>query len=243
MRHAVFRAEALCLLAHVFHQLRAHNSFRKSGKILHQRGQGELPPGFVSLQHKRFQVGARRVKRGGMAGATRAQNDDVAQFAHDCFRYSLDCEFYVWVQAALRPQTASPCPNRDLTDHSFLLPPPWFLRRASRFLEFAPVPRESSAARPASPDSSPIRPTRFETMARRRSDPAPDHSRSPSSAPARPTICRNAPVGRGWRAYSPSAWQVGSQPPKRYPPSKPGSSPWDPARAAPASPPCCAHRR
>src|SRR5215469_13262583 len=85
MRHAVFSAEALRLLAHVLDQLRPHNSVRKSGKVFHQRGHRELTAGFVSFHHKWFQVGARGIESGGVTGASGTDNDYVSSFAHECF--------------------------------------------------------------------------------------------------------------------------------------------------------------
>ena len=83
MRHAVFRAEALRLLAHVLDQLRSHDSFREAGKIFHQRGERKLAAGFVALDDKRFQIGAGGVKRGSVSGAAGTDDHDIASFAHD----------------------------------------------------------------------------------------------------------------------------------------------------------------
>ena len=47
MRHAIFRAKTLGLLAHVLDQLRPHNTFGESGEILDQGGQGKLSAGLV----------------------------------------------------------------------------------------------------------------------------------------------------------------------------------------------------
>ncbi len=82
VRHAVFGAEALGLLAHVFDQLRAQNSFGESGKVLDQRGDGELSARLVAFNDQRFQVGARGVERGSVSGASGPDDDDVASFAH-----------------------------------------------------------------------------------------------------------------------------------------------------------------
>ncbi len=82
MRRAVFGAETLRLLAHVLDQLRSHDSFGEAGKVFHQRGERKLAAGLVALDHERFQIGARRVKRGGVSGAAGTDDDDVAGFAH-----------------------------------------------------------------------------------------------------------------------------------------------------------------
>ena len=78
MRHAIFRAETFGLLAHVFNQLRAHDSFWESRKILDQRGQGELPAGFVAFNDQRFQVGAGSIDGGRETGAASAEDDSIA---------------------------------------------------------------------------------------------------------------------------------------------------------------------
>ncbi len=57
VRHAVFGAKTLSLLAHVLDQLRSHDSFRESGKILDQSGKRKLAAGFVAFDHKRVQIG------------------------------------------------------------------------------------------------------------------------------------------------------------------------------------------
>ena len=90
MRHAVFRAEAFGLLAHVLDQLRAQDAFGKSGKILDQRGHGELSAGLVAFDDQRLQVGARRVESGSVSGASGPDDDNVSSFAHGFSRCRLD---------------------------------------------------------------------------------------------------------------------------------------------------------
>ena len=80
VRHAIFGAETLRLLAHVLDQLRAQNSFGKAGEILDQRGQRKLAAGLVAFDDQRFQVGARGVEGGGVSGTAGADDDDVAEF-------------------------------------------------------------------------------------------------------------------------------------------------------------------
>ena len=82
MRHAIFRAKALRLLAHVLDQLRPHDSFRKAGEILHQCSHRKLPARLVAFDDQRFQVGARSVESGGVSGAPGADDDNIASFAH-----------------------------------------------------------------------------------------------------------------------------------------------------------------
>ena len=83
MSYAIFRAKALGLLAHVLNELRSHDSFWKAGKIFHERSERELAARFVPFNHQRFQIGPRRIQRGGMSGAAGADDDDVAGFTHD----------------------------------------------------------------------------------------------------------------------------------------------------------------
>src|SRR5579864_4990147 len=91
----VFGPEALRLFAHVFDQLRALNPFRKAGEILHHRGDRELSPGLVSLDHERFQVCASGVKSSRVSGAAGTDDNDVAD-VH--IPSSLDCKKAIWVQ-------------------------------------------------------------------------------------------------------------------------------------------------
>src|ERR1700683_2710317 len=83
MAHAVFGAETFRLLAHVLDQLWSQEAIGKAGKVLHQRGKRELAAGLVPFDHKRLQIGARRVEGGGVSGAAGTDDDDVARFAHD----------------------------------------------------------------------------------------------------------------------------------------------------------------
>src|SRR5579864_3133181 len=82
MPHAVFRAEALRLLAHVLDQLRAKDTVGESGKILDQGGEGELAAGLVAFNNQRLQVGARGVESGGVSGASGPDDDYISSFAH-----------------------------------------------------------------------------------------------------------------------------------------------------------------
>src|SRR5215469_11968770 len=82
MRHAIFRTEALRLLAHVLDQLWTENSFGKAGEILDHGGHGELSARLVAFNDQRFQVGARRVESGSVPGAPGADDNNVTSFTH-----------------------------------------------------------------------------------------------------------------------------------------------------------------
>ena len=56
--HLHLGAELLGLLAHVFDQLRSLHAIGPAGKVLDQRGDGELAAGLVAFDHERLQVGA-----------------------------------------------------------------------------------------------------------------------------------------------------------------------------------------
>ncbi len=86
MPHAQLRAEARRLLLHVLDELGALYALRPAGKVLHQRGDGELAAGLMAFQHQRLQVGARAVDGGGKSGAAGAQDDDVACGGGGVFR-------------------------------------------------------------------------------------------------------------------------------------------------------------
>src|ERR1700685_4869343 len=90
VRHAVFRAKALRLFAHVLHQLRTEDSLREAGKIFHQSRERELPSRLVSLDHQRLQVGARGIKSGRVSGASGPNNYDVAGFTHIFCGWDID---------------------------------------------------------------------------------------------------------------------------------------------------------
>src|ERR1700687_6249816 len=83
MRHAIFRAKAFGLLAHVLDQLRPKNPFGKSGKVLDQRGHRELSARLVPFDDQRFQISARRVQSRSVSGASGSDDDNVSSFAHE----------------------------------------------------------------------------------------------------------------------------------------------------------------
>ncbi len=107
----VLGAESPRLLAHVLDQLRPLDAIRKSRKIFHQGSQRELASGFMAFEHQRLQFGARRVERRGVTGATRADDDNVANILHKRCQ-ALDCGSQIWMQAHCEPtfwpQVSSP---------------------------------------------------------------------------------------------------------------------------------------
>src|SRR3954462_1402283 len=60
--HAVFCTKALSLLAHVLDQFGSLNAVRKTGKVLHERGERELSAWMMALKYKRLQIRARAVQ-------------------------------------------------------------------------------------------------------------------------------------------------------------------------------------
>ena len=78
MSEAELRAETRGLLAHVLDQLRTLDAFRPARKVLHQGRDRQLPAGLMPLDHQRMEVGACCVDSGGEPGATRADDDGVA---------------------------------------------------------------------------------------------------------------------------------------------------------------------
>src|ERR1700756_1141558 len=83
MRHAVFRAKAFGLLAHVFNQLWPKNALGKPREVLNQRGHRELSTRLVTLDDQRFQIGARGIESGRVSGAAGGDDNNVSSFAHE----------------------------------------------------------------------------------------------------------------------------------------------------------------
>src|SRR6516225_9747577 len=98
MAEVVLRPKALGLLAHILNQLGPLDAFREAGKILNQRGEGELSAGLMTFDDQRLEVGACGVESGGMSRAAGTDNDDVAN-VHSV--RLLDCASGNWVQAQL----------------------------------------------------------------------------------------------------------------------------------------------
>ena len=78
--HAQLGTEALGLLLHVLDEFGALDAFGPAGEVLDQGGDGELAAGFVAFKDERLEVGTGGVDGGGQAGASGAQDDDVAGF-------------------------------------------------------------------------------------------------------------------------------------------------------------------
>jgi hypothetical protein len=83
VRHAVFSAKTLGLLAHIFDELWTENALRKSGEVLNQRGERKLSAGLVAFNDQRLQVGARGVECGSVSGTSGPDDDNVSIFAHE----------------------------------------------------------------------------------------------------------------------------------------------------------------
>ena len=83
MAGLVFSAKASCLLAHVVDEFRALDAVGKTGEVFDQRGEGQLPAGFVSLDDERAEVGASSINGRSQSRTSRADDDDIANiFGH-----------------------------------------------------------------------------------------------------------------------------------------------------------------
>ena len=71
-------AKARCLLAHVVDEFRPLDAFGEAGKVLHQRGEGQLAAGLVAVDDEWLQVGASSIDGGGQPRASGADDDDIA---------------------------------------------------------------------------------------------------------------------------------------------------------------------
>ena len=78
MGHAQLGAEAGGLLLHVLDQLGALDALGPAGKVLDQRGDGELAAGLVAFEDEGLEVGAGGVDGGGESGAAGTEDDGVA---------------------------------------------------------------------------------------------------------------------------------------------------------------------
>ena len=70
-------AEARRLLAHVVDQFRPLDAVGKAGKILDQRGDGELAAGLMAVDDQRTEIGAGRIDRGRQPRTSGADDDDI----------------------------------------------------------------------------------------------------------------------------------------------------------------------
>ncbi len=80
VRHAELGAEALRLELHVLDEFGTLDAVGPAGKVLDQRGDGELAAGLVAFEHEGLEVGAGSVDGGSKACATGTEDDDVAGF-------------------------------------------------------------------------------------------------------------------------------------------------------------------
>ena len=65
------------LLAHVLDEFRALDAIRKSRKILHQRGDGELPAGLMPINDERAEISSGSINCGGQSRTSGTDDDDV----------------------------------------------------------------------------------------------------------------------------------------------------------------------
>ena len=73
-------AEALGLLLHLGHEVRAHDALGEAGEVLDVGGVHQLAAGLDRAgDQQRFEVGARGVDGRGVAGGAGADDDDLAQ--------------------------------------------------------------------------------------------------------------------------------------------------------------------
>src|ERR1700733_14537158 len=77
--HAELGAEADGLLLHVLDEVGTLDALGPAGKVFDQRGDRELPAGFVAFEDERLEVGACSVDGGGKSGAPGAEDDSVAR--------------------------------------------------------------------------------------------------------------------------------------------------------------------
>lgn len=65
------------LLTHVLDQLRPLDAFRKSREVFHQRGDGELAAGLMSVDHEGAEIGAGSIDRRGQSRTSGTDDNDV----------------------------------------------------------------------------------------------------------------------------------------------------------------------
>src|SRR5690606_13031920 len=77
-------AETLGLLAHLLHEVGAHDALAEAGEVLDLGGGHQRAAELGALEHQRPQVGTRRVDGGGVACRAGADDDQVVNWrAHD----------------------------------------------------------------------------------------------------------------------------------------------------------------
>ncbi len=75
--------EAQCLLAHLFHQIGAHDSFAESGEVFDFGGGHEGATELGSLEEEGRELSTRGVDTSGVAGRSGTDNDDVMDRGRD----------------------------------------------------------------------------------------------------------------------------------------------------------------
>ena len=85
--------EALGLFLHAIHKIRAKNTFRESGEVLHLSGVDQLSTWRQrTSDHNRIETCAAKIDGGRVASGTRTDNDDVmfhVKHCHTPIRYSV----------------------------------------------------------------------------------------------------------------------------------------------------------
>jgi hypothetical protein len=76
------RAEALGLVAHRLHELRAHDPVAEAGVVLDVRGLLEQATPQEALDHERGEVRPRGVQRGGVSRRPASDDDDLLDVCH-----------------------------------------------------------------------------------------------------------------------------------------------------------------
>ena len=78
-----FSSETFGLLTHFLHQLRTHDSVREPRIVLDVRGVHQCTTGGDRpFENQRIQLGPGGVHRGGIAGRTGPNNDEILNIAH-----------------------------------------------------------------------------------------------------------------------------------------------------------------
>src|SRR5215469_8484040 len=78
-------AESLSLLAQLVHQIRAKDPIREAGEVFHVGGVHQRTTRrHRALEDQRLKPRPRSVERGGVSGRPRADDDHIAEVAHNC---------------------------------------------------------------------------------------------------------------------------------------------------------------
>ena len=84
--HAELGAKAFSLAAHLLHELRAHDAFRKARVVFHFSGCHQRTTVFNTFKYDGLEFGTGGVHSCGVAGRTGTNNDDVADVGGVCHR-------------------------------------------------------------------------------------------------------------------------------------------------------------